>query len=81
MKVLDFLGEKVTYDSYGQYIWGVHKDGHHQKIADLRGWGAIQNLFVNKDKTIDMESASKFQDEIGEWIVDAINQKLKQQKQ
>lgn len=48
MEVTDFIGVKATYNEYGQYIWAVDKDGGHQKLADLRGWGAIQNLFKTK---------------------------------
>ncbi len=77
--VVGFIGEKAKYDKYGQFIWGVGKDGGHQKLADLRGWGAIQNLFLNMDKTIDFESATNFQDELGEWITSAINEKLERE--
>ena len=42
MKVTDFIGGKATYDEHGQFIWGVDKDGAHQKLADLRGWGAYK---------------------------------------
>ena len=73
-----FLKGKFKYDNYGQYIWLVQPDGNHQKIADLRGWGAIQNLFKDKSGKIDMEEAAKFQDTLGEWIVDTLNEKLKQ---
>ncbi len=74
--VIDFIGEKVTYDIHGQYLWGeTEKDGM-QMVGELRGWGAIQNLFKNPDGSIDFPAAQKFQDELGEWIADAINQKL-----
>ncbi len=76
MKVTDFLGVKVTYDEDGQFIWAVDKDAGLQKIADVRAWGAIQNLFKNADGTIDLKKASEFQDELGKWIVDCINEKL-----
>jgi hypothetical protein len=79
MKVTDFIGVKATYDEYGQYIWGVDKDGGLQKIADLRGWGAIQNLFKTKGGLIDEEKAVSFQDELGIWLVDAINEKLERE--
>jgi hypothetical protein len=79
MKVTDFIGAKAIYDNYGQFIWGIEKDGGHQKLADLRGWGAIQNLFINKDKTIDLDAAESFQDEVGRWIVEAINEKLERE--
>ena len=80
MKVIDFIGVKATYDEHGQYIWGVDKDGGHQKLADLRGWGAIQNLFKTKDGLIDEEKAESFQDELGRWLVDAINEKLERER-
>jgi len=69
VKVEDFIGEKVTYDKFGQYLWG-HKKDIVQKLADVRGWGAIQHLFDNE---ID---AQKFQDEFGQWLADTINEKL-----
>jgi hypothetical protein len=80
MKVTDFIGVKATYDNDGQYIWGVDKEGGHQKLADLRGWGAIQNLFKTDTDLIDIDKASIFQDEVGKWIVDAINEKLAREK-
>ena len=79
-KVTDFIGVKAKYDEIGQFIWGIEKDGGHQKLADLRGWGAIQNLFINKDKTIDFDAATSFQDELGRWIVEAINEKLERER-
>lgn len=76
MKAEDFIGPEVIYDPSGQIIWGKKEKGELQMIADIRGWGAIQNLFKRPDKSIDFEKASAFQDEVGEWIADAINQKL-----
>lgn len=69
-----FLGEKIIYDNLGQYIWAVQKNGHHQKLADLRGWGAIQNLFT------DIKDAEKFQDEIGELIAKTLHDHLLSKK-
>lgn len=65
----NFIGDKVQYDQDGTIIWGV-KGESLQRILDLRGWGAIQQLFKTP------KEAAEFQDELGEWIVDAINQKL-----
>lgn len=79
MKPSDFI-VKAVYDKDGQFIWGVQKDGHHQKVADIRGWGAIQHLFENRDGTIDEEAAMKCQDDLGKWIVDAINEKLERER-
>lgn len=76
MTLQEFLKDKFKYDNYGQFIWLVQPNGNHQKIADLRGWGAIQNLFKDKSGKIDFKKAEKFQDELGEWVATALNEKL-----
>jgi hypothetical protein len=74
MKPQDFIGKKATYFEYGTQIFGENKKGELQMILDVRGWGAIQNLFKgNSQKAVD------FQDELGEWFVDAINEKLERE--
>lgn len=80
VKVSDFIGEKATYDESGQNIFGVDKKGGLQIIADVRGWGAIQNLFKNANGTIKEKEAMKFQDDLGEWLAEAINEKLEREK-
>ena len=77
MKVKDFINGKVTYDKFGgQYFWINEPKGGTQMLAELRGWGHIQNMFKNKNGTINEDDAGKYQDEIGDWIADAINEKL-----
>ena len=69
--VESFIGDKVEYDQHGgQFIWGIHNGEEMQMLLSVRGWGAIQHLFDNQN------DAAKFQDEMGEWIADAINEKL-----
>lgn len=82
MKPSDFIGEKAKYDRDGQILWGVTKKDGLQMLAEVRGWGAIQNLFV-KPKSggeIDMAAAGKFQDEVGEWLAAAVNEKLERER-
>ncbi len=70
-KIRKFISGKAEYDKYGgQQIWAVNKKDELQHLLDLRGWGAIQYMFKTQ------EEAMEFQDELGEWIADAINQKL-----
>lgn len=78
MKPKDFIKGTVTYDNYGQYFW-INHNGGQQMLGELRGWGAIQNLFKNDKGIIDIEKAGKFQDEIGEWICQAINEKIQRE--
>ena len=79
MKIKDFIGEKATYDDAGQMIWGVDKEGSHQLLLELsvRGWGALSSQFLREGKP--EAEAAKFQDELGQWITDAINEKLKRE--
>lgn len=73
--IQEFIGN-ARYDKEGQMIFAV-KGGNIQLICDIRGWGAIQNLFADKSGKIDFDAAYKFQDELGEYIAAAINEKLK----
>lgn len=71
MKIEEFIGENVNYDEHSPMIWGNRENGTTQLILDVRGWGAIQNMFKTQ------EEAMEFQDKLGLWITDAINDKLK----
>lgn len=74
MTIEKFIGT-AKYDRNGGFIWGVDEKGNSQMVGEVRGWGAIQNLFKTN------EEAAKFQDNLGEFIADAINQKIKTKPQ
>lgn len=61
--------QNVHYDDYGQYLWAKHDDGN-QLIGEVRGWGALQQEFKTE------KEAEAFQDEVGKFIADAINEKV-----
>jgi hypothetical protein len=79
-KIIEFIGTAKLDSFKGNIIWGVDKNEGCQRIADIRGWGAIQNLFVNKNGTINEKEAEDFQDALGQFIVDAINEKILKNK-
>ena len=60
----------VYYDEYGTHIWNKEQDGGNQLVAEIRGQGRLQNEFSTQ------EQAEKFQDEVGEFIVQAIKEKI-----
>jgi hypothetical protein len=62
--------KNVYYDEYGQYLWSKDSTGGSQMIGEVRGWGALQNKFKTE------EEAATFQDEVGKFIADAINEKV-----
>lgn len=69
----------VYYDKWGQIIWNKVDadsmlDGASEMIADIRGWGSLQHEFATEDE------AAKFQDEVGEFIVQAIREKIEKCK-
>jgi len=77
-----FIGE-AYYDKHGQMIFGKQKDGNNQMLLNVRGWGAIQHLFLVKGKpTYDdwEKDAGKFQDDYGKFVADAINEKIERDK-
>jgi len=90
-EIKQFIGSEVKYDTWGGgYLWGQHKKGAEMiaevvnvdepayegkepetPVVSIRGWGAIQHLFTTT------EEQEQFQDELGIFIQDAINEKLK----
>lgn len=68
--IIDWLKD-VYLDPFGTYLWSKQsKDGGSQMIGEVRGWGALQNIFQNEVQ------AAAFQDEVGKFIADAINEKV-----
>jgi len=79
----------AQYDQWGGgYIWGNSKEGNQMvaqinefpdgayevvnEVLSIRGWGSIQHMFPT------IKEAGEFQDELGKFIAEAINDKLKQ---
>lgn len=71
-----FLGSNVRYDETGQMIFSNSEENGDQLILNVRGWGAIQNLFKDKDGKVNIEPSVKLQDELGEFIAKAIQEKI-----
>lgn len=64
---------KAMYDAHGQLIFRGADNDNLQQFLDVRGWGAIQHMGF---KTV--EEAMVFQDRVGQWVTDVINEKLNQ---
>ena len=80
MKITDLINGEVTYDKFGgQHFWVKIPGGGLQMLAEMRGWGNIQNMFIDKNGNIDQDAAAKYQDTVGEWIAEAINEKLQRE--
>jgi hypothetical protein len=73
MTIKEYLKGTIHYEPAGQMIFCNKEemgDSLFLTIGDVRGWGQIQYLFPNLNK------AAKFQDELGEFIAEAIREKL-----
>lgn len=60
----------IYYNKEDQRIYSKNMEDKSQIILDVKGWGRLQNEFETE------EEAAKFQDEIGEFVADAIRQKI-----
>jgi hypothetical protein len=79
--IINFIGESVRFDDFGGgYFWGKQPDGGEQMIAEVRGYGAIQNLFLNKKNGCDFDKADQFQDDLGRFIAEAITEKIERER-
>lgn len=68
MTVQEYLKD-VEYNQEGGFI-AVERDGYGtQNIADIRGYGYL-------DKVLKLPNMSEFQDKVGEFIVQAIREKI-----
>jgi hypothetical protein len=66
-RIIQFIGGYVEYDDKGgQYVWTKGRS----ILLNVRGWGAIQHL-----KNLPC-SHEEFQDELGRFIAEAINEKI-----
>lgn len=85
-EIKKFIGH-AKYDEWGGgYIWGSNPKGNQMiaqiddfpdktyevvnEVLSIRGWGAIQKMFPS------ITDAEQFQDELGRFIADAINEKI-----
>ena len=76
LRITDFLPNKVWYDNDGQMIFVENPVVGDQLVLqlDIRGWARISNMHKENGKFND-EAAEKYQDKLGKWIADAINEK------
>lgn len=59
----------IEYCRENRTLTADEGDNH---VANIRGWSSIRKMFATD------EEAAKFQDQVGEWIADAITRKLQE---
>jgi DNA-directed RNA polymerase alpha subunit len=74
-QIIDFIGTaNYQGDDLGTYMWGNKTDGSRELIAIINGY----NLDTEKNEGI--EQAELFQNELGKFIAEAINEKITRDK-
>lgn len=69
-RVMNFIGKANYTGDLGTYIWGNNIYGKTELIAMIEGYREIQNLCTT------VSEANEFQDEMGRFIAEAINEKI-----
>ena len=78
--IIKFIGKTVKFDNFGGgYLWGKQPKDGYQMIGEVRGYGAIQNLFLDKKGGCDFIKADQFQDDLGKFIAEAITEKIERE--
>ena len=73
-EIIDFMGNTFYKgDELGTYIWGKKSDGTRELIAVVNGYRE------DIEKSKGTKEAELFQDELGKFISDAINEKIKRE--
>lgn len=82
--IRDFIEGKVIYDKESQYVLISTKNEGLKMLAQLRGWREILKFFTIKDEEgsmIKLDKACEFQDQLGQFIADAINEKIARERE
>lgn len=69
-RVMNFIGKANYTGDLGTYIWGNNIHGKTELIAMIEGYREIQELCTT------VSEANEFQDEMGRFIAEAINEKI-----
>lgn len=74
-EIIDFIGTaNYQGDDLGTYMWANRTDGTRELIAVIHGYNA------DTEKNEGKEKAELFQDGLGKFIAEAINEKIKRDK-
>ena len=76
--IIRFLGKEVWYDEGCGSVFARNEKEGDQMILDMRGWGSIQYLYKKEDGSLDLDKAALFQDELGRWVAEAINLRMRE---
>jgi DNA-directed RNA polymerase alpha subunit len=72
-EILDFIGVASYQDYLGTYIWANRPDGTRDIVGVVYGYN------TDTEKNEGKEVAELFQDELGIFIAEAINEKVKKE--
>jgi hypothetical protein len=72
-RVINFIGKANYTGDLGTYIWSNNEAEKTELIAIIEGYREIQNICTT------ISEANEFQDEMGRFIAEAINEKIQRE--
>ena len=76
MTVKKYIGKKTVFYPNGTHIWGVDEKGGHLPLLEIKFGKVIQDAFTTPKGDLNEMAMQSFQNRIGEFIMDSINEKL-----
>lgn len=79
MNIKRFINGRVIYDEEEHKLWIVEPSGNHKQLTKIDSFSNVRNMFVTPSRN-DEYGAVKYQDDLGKWISDAINEKINNER-
>lgn len=79
MTIKKYLGKGVIFYPNGTHIWAQDDNGGHISLMDIKIGKTMQDAFTNSRGELNELALQAFQNRLGEFLQDAINEKLRKQ--
>jgi hypothetical protein len=78
--IIQYLTADINYEAVSGYIIFPTSDLNLRVIAEVRGRGSLDALIQDENGMVNPDKVQELKKELGEFIVEAIKEKLKKEK-
>ena len=78
--IIQYLTADINYEAVSGYIVFPTSDLNLRVIAEVRGRGSLDALIQDENGMVNPYKVQELKKELGEFIVEAIKEKLKKEK-
>lgn len=78
--IIQYLTADINYEAVNGYIVFPTSDLNFRVIAEVRGRGSLDALIQDENGMVNPDKVQELKKELGEFIVEAIKEKLKKEK-